>query len=705
MKILTSSLVLCVLMALSTSSDAAVQLGMHMDIVLSNGTTVRVFPAAGSSTKGSPRPSWTPLPSPPRPANEDPCQALEDAYDARRAGTSRIKASQAQVQMKPAGTAMRPTWIKPTPALLRVIGNAALKSMAKPTAWYYLPTEPRLSFKNGEPEALFMNFITDETKDAGGAEGGLFHLLVTYGLTKEEESELRTELTKVVPGAVLKGQVDLLPAGNNQNFIVTSGTLSDKGFAPEGILTSGFAPTYPGGKAAMAARLDATGAQLLAKTFDSDSGTADLSVTFVYDYIAKTRAFTAELTIELDQIREVTECIERTRRTNKEKFFEFKVFFPHIGERVKGVTMEQIEGMYDLLLTSGMINIKIDQNLPDVDTSMIESALMTNAMESFLNMQRQFETPPLNMPDTSSDDEDDDNTPKTDNYRVFEMATKRSRMQGRLSYRVTKEMAVYRSHAITGNMGAELRKYRDKVFSTALLNDPFFKRGEIIVSVDPEAFPLFDARQINNASVSIEVPIAGSTPFKDQAAFFAKDIASGIDAVKTFTFATNGKGSPDPDCIIKYTASWSLRGGGQWPSNPQPECSNQLAITLTPPIFSRTIDVEADLGELEALGIRAADVKLRHQRYGKTKIDTVKFRVASGEGYKSYEIFIDKSASGEQPPVEYAIVFNHKVAGQLTQTPWQRLEGDFIIANVSGLPAAYLDSISSTVAGLKEFME
>ena len=70
-----------------------------------------------------------------------------------------------------------------------------------------------------------MNFITDETKEAGGADGGLFHLLVTYGLTKEEESELRSELAKVVPGAVLKGQVDLLPAANNQNFIVTSGTL------------------------------------------------------------------------------------------------------------------------------------------------------------------------------------------------------------------------------------------------------------------------------------------------------------------------------------------------------------------------------------------------------------------------------------------------------------------------------------------------
>lgn len=696
-----------ILLAIAISpSHAAVQLGMHMDFILSNGTTVRVFPAAGSSATAGARPVWEPLPSTRNSANANPCQALQSAYGSRQQGASRYVTNQAIARMRPVGGSGRPAWLRQTPALRRVIGNAALRTMPKPSAWYYLPTEPRLSFKDGKPEAMFMNFITDETTDQGGAEGGLFHLLVTYGLSKEEEAELRSELSKAVPGAVLKGQVDLLPSGNNQNFIVTSGTLSDKGFAPEGVLTSGFAPTQPGGKVAMAARLSATGAQLLAKTFENKNGTADLSVTFIYDYIAKTRAFTAELTIQLDQIREVTECIERSRRTNKESFFEFKVFFPGRGERVTGVTQEQIEGMYDLLLTSGMIEIKIDQNLPDVDVSMIENALMANAMESFLSMQRQFQSSPVDMPEINNDSEDDeDDTPNTDNYRVYEISTKRSRMQARLRYRVTKEMAVYRSHIITGNMGAELRRYRDTVFSNVLLNDPFFKRGEIIVSVDPAAFPLFDAKIINNASVSIEVPISGTTPFTEQTAFFARDVVGAVDAFRKFTFATNGKGSPNPDCILRYRASWSLRGGGQWPKNPKMRCSNQLAITLSPPVFARTIDVEADLGEMEAVGIRAADVILRHKRYGRDNLETVKFRVAQGVGYQSAMLFIDRNESGQQPPVEYSIVFTHKTAGQLPQTPWQRLEGDFVIANIGGLPASYLQKIVGSVGGVEQFME
>jgi hypothetical protein len=50
-------------------------------------------------------------------------------------------------------------------------------------------------------------------------------------------------------------------------------------------------------------------------------------------------------------------------------------------------------------------------------------------------------------------------------------------------------------------------------------------------------------------------------------------------------------------------------------------------------------------------------------------------------------------------------VFTHKDAGPLPQTPWRRLEGDFVIANVSGLPASYLSDISGTVEAIRSFLE
>lgn len=685
-------------------ADAAVRLGMHMDFVLSTGATVRVFPAADTAGVAGERAAWQPAPASTTStalATQNMCTRVDAAANQINAGTSLGAQFQKVAQMTELTAAARPTWLKTPTSLRSVVGSTGARAMAKPSSWYYLPTAPRLSFREGKPEAMFVNFLTDETTDQGGAEGGLFHLMVTYGLTQAEVTELQNELRKAVEGATLRGQVDLLPAGNNQNFIVTSGTLSDTGFAPAGVLTSGFAPTLPGGKAAMAGRLSAQGAQLLATTFDNANGTSDLSVTFVYDYIAKTRAFTGEVTIDLDQVNAVTNCLERSQQSVRRRSGVFGLS----TERAM-ITQQQLEDSYDLLRTVGAVETRFDVNMPEVDVSTIESALMQTAMESFLNMQRQFQTMPVEMP-TADDDEEKSATsvPDVDNYRVYEVSKKTRRMTGRLTYRVTKELAVYRNHVITGNMGAELRKYRDGVFSSVLLNDPFFKRGELLISIDPEAFPLFESQQINNATVMINVPISGSTPFTDQAAFFARDVVGAADAFKTFTFATNGKGSPDTNCIVKYKASWSLRGGGQWPRTPAEVCSNQLAITLTPPLAPRTIDVEADLGELESVGIRAADVVLRHTRYGQQTNETVKFRVAEGVGYRSATLFIDKSESAPLPPVEYSIVFTHKDAGPLPQTPWRRLEGDFVIANVSGLPASYLSDISGTVEAIRSFLE
>ena len=687
---------------------AAVQLGMHMDFVLSNGTTVRVFPAAPTQAVPGERPAFQPTPRPTTTALSSPaaaCTQLDQAYNQVRQGTTPMQQRASLAQLAEIRSASgRPAWITPTPSLQKVVGTTALARMAKPTSWYYLPTTPRLSFKEGKPEAMFVKFQTSATVDRGGVEGGLFHLLVTYGLTQAEEAELRTELAKAVPGATLRGQVDLVTTGTDANFVVTSGTLSDTGFTPRGVLTSGFAPTVPGGKAAMAGRLSPEGATLLETTFDNTNGVADLSVTFVYDYVAKTPAFTGVLTMDLDQINQLLVCGEQTGTTQRNTV-NTGVF--GLGRKdLLTVTGREVREAGEVLRTLGAVDIHIDQNLPDIDVAQIESALMTNAMESFLTMQRQFLPEAVSVPNpTDDEDEEGDGNPAADNFQVYEISKKNRRMEGRLTYRITKDVALYRRHVMTGNMGADLRRYREGVFSLVPMDDPFFRRGEIHVTVDPESFPLFAAQQVNNATVALEVKLAGvARPFTQQAIFVASDVV-GPSPSKTFTFATQGKGPENANCLVSYTTSWSLRGIGQWPRNPPSVCSRQTSITLTPPLASRAIDVEADLGEMEAAGFRAADVLLRHTRYGQLTTETVKFRVAEGVGYRSTTLFIDKNESAPLPPVEYSIVFTHREAGPLPPTPWRRLEADFVIANVSGLPAEYLRSISGTVEGVRSYLE
>ncbi len=572
----------------------------------------------------------------------------------------------------------------------------------KPSDWYYLPTEPKLSYADERPEATFVKFITDEEEGPDSAAGGIFHMMMSYGLTRDEEAELRTTLEEAVPGARLRGMVELTPAATGENFVVTSGTLSDTSFTPAGVLKSGKAPTYPGGKAALAGRLSPIGAELLASTFEN--ATSDLSVTFAYDYIAKTRAFNAEVRINLDRVRKLAECSYDaqtvTRSTKKSWGFIIIPYYTE-SESIDRISREQYEHTYDVLRTTGAVTITIDQNLPDVDVSFIEQALMDQAMESFMEIQRSFSMPGAEDIDTSGDDEDDeDERPANTSYEILTIRKKRESMSGQIAFKVTKSMAVYRSHTMTGNLGAQLRDYEDEVFSTVLVNDPFFRRGRVVVDLDADALDLFEAGMVNNVAVQVTPGYAGAN--RRDKVFDRATVETG-DVVETFTFATGGQ-ELNARCPIRYSQSWSLRGGGKWPPDTEENCTREMNITLVPPIEARDVEVEADLDELERLGIRAVDVLLRHSRYGKEEIETVKFRVARPAPYVETRLFVDKG-DPERTPVHYSLVFTHKEEGQLPASPWRLLEGDFAYASVSGLPDGFARELGERVDAVRDLFD
>ena len=532
-------------------------------------------------------------------------------------------------------------------------------------------------------------------------------MLVTYGLTKQEESELRALLKQAVPGAVLKGMVDLEPAKNGDNFVVTSGTLSDQGFAPTGILTSGRAPTVAGTKAAIAGRVSATGAQLLEATFDNT--TSDLSVTFVYDYIAKTPAYRATVNINLDRINEVLECEKHQKSTNsKVTGVDFGGAIRNIHtlgiwgsplKRKKIVTEEHLQEAYKSLLLTGAVTIKIDQDLPDVDVTEIENSFMSMAMESFSNMQRSFtDEKQADKPDDEGKDGKKSNTPKGDNWKVYTLTRKREKLSGVVTFTMEKGVAVYRTHAMTGNMGGFLREHKDEIFDEVILNDPFFKRGKVWVDMDVEALDLFDKHMVNNASIEVVVPRDGKD-YKNTDVFTKTDFSEGRVTTE-FTFAS-GKTDGGVNCPFKYMETWSLKGGGKWPKVPQLKCSSAMSITLVPPIEAHTVDVEADLNEMESAGIPAADVQLRYNQYGKSKTETVKFRVVKGENYQEKTVFVDK----ERPSIEYRLVLVSKNGSKIDPSPWQKLEGEFVYANLSGLPTSYLDKLRKVIPGLAEILQ
>lgn len=697
-------------------SIAAVQMGAHMDFVLDNGRTVRVFPEAMNMSPIRPRglvPNLQKVNT--RPPGGDPCKRLESEYKKRVGDRERVKKAAANRKL------VNPTWLKPSRKLKSKSFRRKFYLSRKPSNWYYLPTEPRIAIKDGVPEATFVKFITDETAEAGGAEGGLFHLMVTYGLTQDEQNELAAALKEAVPGAKLKGMVDLEPAKTGDNFIVTSGTLSDEGFAPSGVLKSGYAPNVPGSKAAVAGRLSSLGAQLMEASFENT--TTDLSVTFAYDYIVKTQAYKAEVRIDMDRIQDIQECVYQERDKIKTTEESFNAKGAIIGGLIAGpigaifggwkketkvrIQEKDLRQSYDTLISVGAVEIKIDQNIPDADVSVIESSLMSMAMESFTSMQQSFATAQDLQAKRSADESEADkeankqrarDKANSDQYSFFELKRKQSRQKGVQTFKIEKGIALYRTHSMTGNIGGFIREHKDKIYDEVLLNDPFFKRGAITVDLDTEALDLFEEKMINNASVRVIVPFKDE-PYDNGDVFTREDIASG-GILKKFTYATRGENMTRSNCPYKYIESWSLKGGGKWPSNPQAKCAKEMAVTLVPPIKTRRIDVEADLAEMEEMGVRGAEVLLRHRRYGQDLTDTARFRVAKGESYVEQTLFVDK----DDTDVDYKIVLTHKDKGKFS-TDWQPLEDDFVFANLSGLPLSTLEEIRQKVPEIKSIID
>jgi hypothetical protein len=92
-------------------------------------------------------------------------------------------------------------------------------------------------------------------------------------------------------------------------------------------------------------------------------------------------------------------------------------------------------------------------------------------------------------------------------------------------------------------------------------------------------------------------------------------------------------------------------------------------VTLAPPVLPLNVEAEADLAELEALGITRATVEVRYRQFGKDVTDSraLALSPAKGEPLATMMIFRDRNDTGWQ----YRTNFYHKRLGR-QQGGWQR---------------------------------
>ncbi|MBU1196574.1 MAG: hypothetical protein KKE62_10545 [Proteobacteria bacterium] len=560
---------------------------------------------------------------------------------------------------------------------------AATKDPEKKSGnYYYLPANPRIAKdKDGTPKFSMVRFVTDKTKDAGGTEGAIIHFLVEYGLTPEQQTETEKLLKQKEKGALLKGAVPLEVGAEGNSFNVVSATLNDKGFTST-LVTTGKAPVMEGQQVAVAARLDAYGATLLAKSLEQP--TTDISVVFDLKYVVKLPAYDVQVKINYDKYHEIEKEYTESRqiKTKTRKYWDPKWYNPlkiSTGKTTTITEEEQTQAL-DFLQETGVVSFDYVQHVPDADKEIVESGLHKIVLESFFDMQKRLGEPTEEELSDEGDSDADKSAAearrkaaaKAKNYSYTVFQRKEIQRKSTQTLSLKKVIARYEHHTMTGNVGTWYAKYKNnpKLVAEVNLDDPFFQRREMRFVIDNEAYDIFK-EMVNYATVQVRVPRKDQRPFIDELTIDKKYLeANGQTAV--LSYARMG----DDKQVYDYAVQWSLRGGHLYPREPNWTKGELMAVTLSAPVVPVMLEAEADLDELSELGVARVSVELRYNQFGKQNTDSkgLSLSPAAGEAVVNKVIYRDT----RKDAIEYRLIYHHKKLGKIESDEWNKVEGNYI---------------------------
>jgi len=549
--------------------------------------------------------------------------------------------------------------------------------------YYYLPANPHVArHADGTPKFSMIRFVSDKTKAEGGAEGAVLHFLVEYGLDQSQVKETEKLLKQKVKGAMLKGAVPLEVGAEGNSFNVISAILGDDEFAPT-LITSGKAPVMEGQQVAVAARLDAHGATLLAEGFKQP--TSQVSVSFDLKYVVKLPAYDVKVTIDYDKYHEVESeySHDRELKTKSKRYWDPKWYNPLKISTRKSTTLTESEQsqMLDFLQENGMVTFDYVQHVPDSDKEIVESGLHKIVLESFFDMQKRLGEPTedeLTSEDENAEGDDEaaaerrKEAAKHNNYHYTMFQRKTIQRKSKQVLNLKKVIARYENYTMTGNVGAWYEKYKDdpKLVTEVNLDDPFFQRREMRFVIDNQAYDIFND-MVNYATVQVRVPRKDQRPFIDEITIDRKYLESNGQTA-LLTYARMG----DDAQTYEYAVQWSLRGGNLYPAEPKWKEGELMAVTLAAPVQPRTLEAEADLDELEELGFARVSVELQYKQFGKTKKDSKEFSMSPAVGEPMVNKVIYQDVGSDK--LSYRLIYHHKKLGKIAQESWQPVEGDYI---------------------------
>jgi hypothetical protein len=530
--------------------------------------------------------------------------------------------------------------------------------------YYYLPTEVMLARNPATqvPQFLFMKYVTEEREDQGGVSGALLHFLVQWGMTPEQMEQLKAKMNSDIPGAVVKGPVDLFPA-DGESYVITSATVNEKGGMTKSLVTSGKAPLVEGGKLAVASNLNKVGAQLLAATFEKSNSITDLSVTMNYKYYVKVNGLKARIIIDYEKIATHMKHDKVTAEYNRTESKD------EVRESQSWTEMHRI---YNELKEKNAIVVEVQTGIPNAVSDKLTEIVFQIVLEKLTKPAT--DKAPAGPP---AEKEKQYLPGKNDAYgyyldvKSFEKSVQRKKDVININYDYMMPMP----GQATGNLASWYNSVKDNkdCISSVNLNDPFYKHLDIRFILDLEAKEMFD-QEVNYVTVNVRKKRASGNDFTDRVTIDKKFLTDkGIAAAMTYA----GGEDNNPD-MYQYMTQWSLRGGHVYPATPTWERGQVEAVTLKPPVRPRVIEFEADLDKLKAANISRVTLQVRYKKFDEEVEENINISPAKNESLVNKMLFMDRDTRG----YVYRLVFNHTTEGKLA-LPWSaKINDNYVYATL-----------------------
>lgn len=547
--------------------------------------------------------------------------------------------------------------------------KAPVQRFTKTQKYYYLPPGLHLSQRpDGTPEFLFLKYTTEARQDQGGVSGALLHFLVEWGLSPKQEAELKAKLKAKVPNAVLMGAVPMETEGESGSFEIISATLSDKSLAPS-VVTSGKAPLVPGGKAAVASRLSADGAQLLAATFEKTRSITDVSLAVNMAYTTLTPAAKGSITFNWSKLEaERTKLRGEYRKEEVEEDTEWAcIFFCFAweGDSSYEYSYNEMREQFKFLEEKQIVHLEWLETVNNEKLNKIREAFFDYFVQSMANpIEKEGMEPEESGSSAASPEIPGDAQKYTWDRQAFEAAFQRKISFFDLNVR----LPVRHPLQVVGNLASWYDAAEDnpKCVASVNLNDPFFQHRDIHFILDLDAKEMFE-EAVNYVTVNVRKNRSSGNPFQDHVTIDSKYLQEkGINATVTYA-----RGEDKQSDVYQYQSQWSLRGGVLYPKNPSWQSGSWEGVTLAPPIVPRTIEVEGALDEMVNNNIARITVQIHYPKFGEEVEENISVSPVQGEALVSKKIFMDRDAKG----YAYRLIVNHKTEGKLV-LPWSARIGD-----------------------------